>query len=134
MSHREQCGPTVPCGVEKFIQDHPLVARIEIPGGFIRQHQARPRHQGSADRSPLSLTLAESIHRTSGQPVDSQAAQEFLRMVSGVAVEWPRAKSERQQDVPEDVEMIEQSKILEDDADPLEPETSTSLPPHQVEP
>ncbi len=46
---------------EQEIKDIAFVHRIEIAGGFVGQDQPRLRQQGTADRSPLFLTLRQII-------------------------------------------------------------------------
>lgn len=133
MGDRQHRGPSIPSRAEKFVQDHPLVAGIEIAGGFIREHQARPGDQGPADRRPLPLTLAETIHRTTGEPGDPEAIEEFGRMTASFAIERPGPEPEWKQDVPEDIKVIEEPEVLEHDPDPTKPQPAPGVLSHAVE-
>ena len=52
---------------------------IEIPRGFVSQHQARASDQRAADRRPLSLALGESLGTSFQKFLDASSSCEVMR-------------------------------------------------------
>ena len=125
---------SIPSRIQQLVQDHPLVAGIEISGGFIGEHEARPRHQSPTDRGALPLTLAQSGHRSTRQMVDAEPFQEFAGVGSGVAVQIRGSQTKRQEHVSKDVQMVKESEVLEHDADPGQTDPTAGIRPQSIKP
>jgi hypothetical protein len=78
MRDHEECAPSLRHKSEREPQHFVSCGFIEIAGGLVCQHQARPDRQGAANRDPLLLSAGELFGIAIDDSVQSKPADQLV--------------------------------------------------------